>query len=271
MKDIFTKKKDYTYLEWNKIRSSSGTAGSFLKATEFNRKNKIYYKLSNFDSMKGIIGHECVNELIVSRLLNILGIEHLQYNLIHGDVQVEDKVYETYFCASDSFRYKDERKMTFEDYFQMCKEPEETPIQFAIRQGWENEVYQMILVDFLILNRDRHGANMEVIMDREGNVRLAPLFDHGLSLLFNCRTEEAIRDYDIMEDKQVQSFVGGNSTKENLGLIPKHKKLIDGKLNKSDKEYILNGLSGVLSQKHLDKIWNMIWRRWKYYENMFNL
>ena len=271
MGDLLIEKKDYTYLDWNKIRSSSGTAGSFLKATESNRNGKIYYKLSNFDSINGIVGHECVNELIVSRLLDILGIEHLQYRLIHGDVQIEGKVYETYFCASDSFRNKSERKMTFEDYFQMCKKAEEIPIQFAIRKGWQNEVYQMLLVDFLILNRDRHGANIEVIMDKKGNVRLAPLFNHGLSLLFHCRNEEEVKQYDIMEDKPVQSYLGGNSTRENLKFIPKENKFINQKLSEQDKEYLLDGLKGILSQEHLEKIWDMIWKRWKYYEGMFNI
>lgn len=52
---------------------------------------KIYYKLSNYDSEKGIIGHECVNEIIVDRLLSILGVEHLEYQLIHADIEIDEK------------------------------------------------------------------------------------------------------------------------------------------------------------------------------------
>ena len=64
--------QDMTYLDWTRIRNSSGTAGSFLKADyEINGK-KIYYKLSNYDSYKGIVGCECVNELIADRLLSVL-------------------------------------------------------------------------------------------------------------------------------------------------------------------------------------------------------
>ncbi len=48
-------------------------------------------------------------------------------------------------------------------------------------------IYIMLVVDFVILNRDRHGANIEVLRNsRDKTLRLAPLFDHGLSLLFNC-------------------------------------------------------------------------------------
>lgn len=70
---IIHEKQSMEYLQWSQIRSSSGTAGSFLKATDDLQKPKKYYKLSQYDTVNGIIGHECVNELIADRLLNILG------------------------------------------------------------------------------------------------------------------------------------------------------------------------------------------------------
>lgn len=45
---------------------------------EINGK-KTYYKLSNYDAFRGVIGHESVNEIIVDRLLTLLGVEHLSY------------------------------------------------------------------------------------------------------------------------------------------------------------------------------------------------
>lgn len=69
---LILEKQDMTYLSWSKIRHSSGTAGSFLKSYSELDGKKIYYKLSNYDSVKGVIGHESVNELIVDRLLTIL-------------------------------------------------------------------------------------------------------------------------------------------------------------------------------------------------------
>ena len=70
---IIHEKQSMEYLQLSQIRSSSGTAGSFLKATDDLQKPKKYYKLSQYDTVNGIIGHECVNELIADRLLNILG------------------------------------------------------------------------------------------------------------------------------------------------------------------------------------------------------
>ena len=85
---IIHEKQSMEYLQWSQIRSSSGTAGSFLKATDDLQKPKKYYKLSQYDTVNGIIGHECVNELIADRLLNILGVEHLHYDLIHAEITV---------------------------------------------------------------------------------------------------------------------------------------------------------------------------------------
>lgn len=81
---IILDKQDLTYLDWSLIRHSSGTAGSFLKSYEEVTEHKIYYKLSDYDATKGIVGHESVNEIIVDRLLDILGIEHLHYRLINA-------------------------------------------------------------------------------------------------------------------------------------------------------------------------------------------
>ena len=271
MKDINFEKKDYTYLQWAKARSSSGTAGSFLKATEIKNGKKIYYKLSNFDSVKGIVGHESINEIIVSRLLDVFGVKHLSYELVYGDVKIDTKVCTTYFCKSESFRDKGDRKITFEDYYQIEKNDDETLMEFVKRCGWEKEFSQMLLVDFLILNRDRHGANIEVIMDKKGTVRLAPLFDQGISLLFNCYNDNEIEAFDILEDKVVQSFVGSNSTKENLKLICNEFANSVANLKKENRDYIFAGLDRILSKKHMDKIWEMMWKRWLYYESMFNL
>ena len=99
-------KQDLTYLSWSVYRNSSGTAGSFLKAYSELGGKKTYYKLSNFDKARGVIGHECVNELIVDRLLTILGIPHLSYQLIHADVSVDGRTHEVYLCASEDFKAK---------------------------------------------------------------------------------------------------------------------------------------------------------------------
>ena len=265
------KKQDLTYLSWSKIRNSSGTAGSFLKSYSDLGGKKLYYKLSNYDAYKGIIGHECVNEIIVDRLLDILGINHLHYQLIYADVLVDNHVYTTYVCSSEDFKQVGESKIALDAFYQVERMENESPLEFCIRYGWEEYIYEMLVVDFLILNRDRHGANIEVLRNsKERNYRLAPLFDHGLSLLFQCVTDEEVSKVDVLEDKRVQCFVGGNSAKDNLRIIPQDKLPIFNSLKESDKEVLFMNLENVISETLRDKIWDMIFSRWQYYEDFCN-
>lgn len=265
------KKQDLTYLSWAKIRNSSGTAGSFLKSYSELGGEKVYYKLSDYDRVGGIVGHECVNEIIVDRLLDILGIEHLHYQLIHAQIMLDDKEYDTYLCASNDFKEKGESKIALDVYYEVEKQKDETPLEFCVRQGWEEYIYQMLIVDYLILNRDRHGANIEVLRNpKKKELRLAPLFDHGLSLVCRCHTEEEVQRVDIMEDRPVQCFVGSRSAQSNLELIPKEKLPKLNRLKKEDREYLFQGLEEILPKAWRDKIWEMLWNRWKYYESFCN-
>ena len=113
---IIHEKQDLTYLNWSKIRNSSGPAGSFLKASSELGGRKIYYKLSNYDNLRGVVGHESVNELIVDRLLTVLGIEHLHYQLIHADIRVNERIEDVFLCASDDFKQPGEDKTALDAY-----------------------------------------------------------------------------------------------------------------------------------------------------------
>lgn len=237
---IIHEKQDFAHLNWAQARNSSGTAGSFLKAYSTAKSKKIYYKLSNYDVIKGIAGHECINEIIADRLLNILGIEHLSYKLIHADIKVNGKTTETYLCESDDFKKPDEDKTALDTFFEIERNENESPMDFCRRMGWEDYIYEMLLVDFLILNRDRHGANIEVLRDKKAKtVRLPPLFDHGFSLLSRCDDMNAVKKYDVMDDKPVQCFAASHSAKDNLMLIPPNNIPQINRLKKSDKKSFL--------------------------------
>ena len=271
LNQIIHELQDMTHLSWAKTHNSSGTAGSFLKAYEDGVDGKTYFKLSNYDAWKGIIGHECVNEIIVDRLLSILGISHLPYQLIHAKILIDQKEYETWLCASKDFKQRGESKIALDAYYQAESLPNESPMDFCIRCGWESTVYEMLVVDYLILNRDRHGANMEVLRNqRKKTIRLAPLFDHGLSLLSRCESTEAMLREDVMADKPVQCFVGSRSSWENLRLIPRDQRPPLHPLAENDRAILLEGLSEALDQQWLDRIWEMIWKRWQAYEDLCN-
>lgn len=266
---IINEKQDLTYLKWSHIRSSSGTAGTFLKSESTLHGAKIYYKLSNFDPVKGVVGHECVNEIIVDRLLTILGVEHLSYELINADIEIEGNIYSTYLCAAEDFKKRGESKIALDDYYRTNAQKGESHYDFCVREGWKDYIDRMIAVDYLILNRDRHGANIEVLRNsRAHTLRIAPLFDHGLSLLYSCMSDNDGEQFDIMQDKRCQNFIGGYSCYENLQLIKDKTKIFENKLQESDRDIIFEGMDNILSDIFINKIWNMIYERYKIYENL---
>lgn len=269
MRDIITNIQDLTYLSWSKYRRSSGTAGSFLKSFETIGRHRVYYKLSSYDAFNGITGHECINEIIADRLLTLLGIDHLHYQLIHARVLIDGKEYVTWLCASEDYKQYGESKIALDVFYQLEKESGESPLDFCIRQGWADYIYKMLIVDFLILNRDRHGANMEVLKNRRTHaIRLAPLFDHGLSLFFSCRSDEEILRENVMKDKPVQCFVGSGSAMDNLSLIPGSYDPCISSLSASDDRILFKGLENTVSDSFRFMVWKMIWERWNYYENI---
>ena len=272
MQDIFEELRDMRYLNWTKTRKSSGTAGSFLKAYDDTGIVRRYYKLSDYVTGRGIDGHECINEIIVQRLMRVLDIDHLEYRLLHATVVVDDAEYETWLCESDDFKNQGESKIALEDFFAAQRLAGETPLDMCIRMGWESTIYNMLILDYLILNRDRHGANIEVLRSKKNrNYRLAPLFDHGLCLMCQSRSEAEFKSFDVMDDKRVQAFIGTNSTKDNLSLIPKdyiREFVSSHEITEELRKMLCNKISDIMPLVFCEKTWEMRSGRWKDLESI---
>ena len=147
--------------------------------------------------------------------------------------------------------------------------------------AWEIKIFlrMFLILNYLtyvkwmsiILYRDSHGANIEALRSqKKKEIRLAPLFDHGLSFACRCHDMNLIDKVDVMEDKPVQCFVGGRSAQENLKLIPQDKLPKINELKETDREYLFEGLDNIMPQCWQNKIWEMIWKRWQYYESFCN-
>lgn len=263
MNDVVSELQDLTALAWDERATTSGTAGTYLKSRTGNGARRIYFKLSRFNGTR-IDGHECVNEVIASRLMSILGIAHLEYRLIHANVRIYGQVHETWLNSSKNFRQKGDRKQAFDMYFGLYRNPDEAPLAFCQRMGWTEGIKRMMVVDYLLANRDRHGANIEVLVDAHGTARLAPLFDNGLSLVAPyADDEERIAAFDPLRDVRTTNFIGSSSLEENLRFAIDAKGI--GELEEEDKTVLLNGLSGATTRSHLEKAWEIIWERWKHY------
>lgn len=259
--------RNLTYLTWTLSRNSSGTAGSFLKSYEQSGEVKYYYKLSNFDTLRGIYGHECLNEIVAQNIAAALKIPHLEYDLIHAEVKIDGKKYRTWLTRSADFKKPGEHKLAFETYYEITKLLDEDVWTFILRNQLEQYFYHIFLLDYLICNRDRHGANIEVL-EKKGLYRMAPVFDNGLSLLFSCYHDgKAMESFDRLKDGPVNNFVGTMSLTENLRKVPR--KMIQEVINADLSEAVIfkdmekSRLSGdeAVPWQYWGCVRDMIWER----------
>ena len=152
--DVVKERTDMTHLTWKKGRESSGTTGTLLKSSFTDKEGvRHYYKLSDYSVTEGIIGHECVNELVCSRLLTILGVDCVSYRLLHALINVDGKEIDTWIAESLDFKKRGQSKIALDDYYEMNRLPEETPFDFCARMGWQEEICQMLAVDYLKIGR----------------------------------------------------------------------------------------------------------------------
>ena len=273
--DIEPKLQDLTHLDWSESSTSSATGGSYLKARVNEGPEAKYYKLSCYDEVNGIYGHECLNEIIASRLMNVLCIAHVPYRLVHARVHVGGKDHETWLAESASFRSIGESKTSLARFYGWNHLEGESRLDFCTRFGWAVDVRKMMLVDFLIANRDRHGANIEVLKDRRGNLRLAPLFDNGLSLCFSTFNAKQLRSIDPLQDILSNNYLGSKSLEKNLArFVPNNMPV--GRLHEMDEGTLMEGLEqpadqafeDVSGEEALTFLWHMIWKRWCAYESL---
>ena len=253
--------QDLTYLSWSKIRESSGTTGSYYKSYSYSNGKKVYYKLSFFDSERKIFGYESINEIIAMNILKYFGYNHLEYKLINGLININGDIYNTYLTSSFDFKKENESKITLENFYDRMKHNNETIIDFCMRYGFIEDIYHMIIIDYLICNRDRHGANIEVLYNKNTKkYRLAPLFDHGLSMLSPSYLDNDLEIFDIKKERRANSFIGCENLFENLKLVPVEyfPKHLD--INLIFKDFDFNCL-------YLEKSKQLLEWRWKNLEN----
>ena len=265
MKMKITKKiTDMKNLSWTKTRQSSGTAGSYLKSYSYQNGLKVYYKLPYFDEENQIFGYEAFNEIIAAKICEKLSFNHLDYNLINAEIMIKNNIYNAYLNYSYDFKKINESKITFENYYEINKEKNENIIDFCIRNDFIEDIYNIIILDYLILNRDRHGANVEILYNhKKQEYRLAPIFDNGLSLLSPAYQKEQIAKYNIDDNKKVISFIGP-SLEENIKLVPKDKLQ---NIN-FDVDDLFDEIRDILDETYMEKAKSLIKRRLKEIENL---
>jgi len=249
---------DLRDITWSAAAGSVASDGVQMKAERSINGVNYYLKLSRYDSYRGIYGHESVNELIAGRLGKLLSFNVPEGKLKKCIVRIDGIEYDTYVYMAQSFKTVGSRVAFETFYIDNRLSRTESPLGLCRRFGWTEYIYKMFVFDYLIINRDRHGANIEVM--KNGDKQLSPYFDNGLSFVCSCTNEAELATFSITEDRPVNNFIGENRLKPNLESIDVSLKY--NKLLQSDSEIIFEGLQGVLSEPYLTMIWDIIWRRW---------
>ena len=81
-------------------------------------------------------------------------------------------------------------------------------------------------------------------------------------------TDEDAKNFDILKDLKCQNFIGTSSCYENLSLIKGKSRVFETVLKESDKKLIFKDLEGILSKTFINKIWEMIYTRYKIFNEM---
>jgi hypothetical protein len=150
---------------------------------------------------------EPFNEVIVSQYLDKLNVEHVDYELywykkmpyskcLNMLTEGEELIHAYYVLNQEK---KDNKVSYLNHYIAMCE-------KMGLRNIRKN-LDDMILIDYLTANTDRHWSNFGVIRDSETlqAKKLAPLYDHGAALYAKAATTAIPK---LRTELQCQSFAG---------------------------------------------------------------
>lgn len=192
-------------------QNSSG--GMLLKWKVGNR----YVKTSTLDtsSLQTRFMYESYGEVIASKILSILGIDHVSYRLCEVEI---DRSIRTIACESMDFKPKGYRDVSFGKLMLSGKIPKldynnlenyYTLIGVASKYGVDIREYlnNIILIDGITLNDDRHYGNFGLMINPTSKrVKAQPIFDTGNSLFCHKHIEELQYSDDLMQYLRCKPF-----------------------------------------------------------------
>jgi len=262
---------DLTEIDWATSRSST-TGGALLKARVDEAAETYYYKCPSYSPGLGFWGVESQNELVASRLLQCYGIAHTTYELVHAMVRHDGSEQMAWVAKSKSFLAPGEERTSLEATLDaLGSANHENRVRACKDLGLWESLSQIMIADYLTVNRDRHGANIEVLTASDGSVRLAPAFDFGLSLTapYARASRETIADIDPLDDVPVNNYLGSRSLEENLCLAQLD--LVSATVSDSNVDYITEDLEEAYPSGHIEKIRDILKARCRRFENLRDL
>ncbi len=190
----------------------------FRKQTAFGKRNNHVseyigshvFELCGFETHKTYLGFRDNEQVVACKDFNIAGRQFVPFNEVGESTLDQDK--ETY-------------QYDYQDIMQMLRDNSKlTNVEETVSAFWE--VY---IVDALLGNFDRHGANWGFIKEKN-KYTLAPVFDNGSSLFPNL----------VDEDEMKQIITSNEETDKRIFKFPTSQIKLHGK--KSSYYEVINSL-----------------------------
>lgn len=232
--------------------------GILLK-TQINDK---YLKLGSF-SGKFFYNREPLFEVLSSRVGQQLKLNVLKYGLIPVKININGNQIVTEASISTEYK-KDEKAIPIEEF----TTPNEGGIKKLKTLGLINDYKKLVIFDFIICNMDRHGKNIEVLLNNKGKYRLAPAFDNSFTALtyrYNQMLDKNFDKYRYNDDTEVNNYLGNKTLEANIKLfkpLPKLKYL--------DREELFKSLGKTTTRTFRNNYFKFINERIKKYNEIAN-
>jgi hypothetical protein len=215
----------------------------FQKQTAFGKRNNHIsefigshvFELCGFEAHKTYLGYREGEEVVACKDFNIPGKQFVPFNDVGESTLDQDK--ETY-------------QYDYEDIMQMLRDNSKlTNVQGTISMFW-----RIYIMDAMLGNFDRHGANWGFIKE-DNRYTLAPVFDNGSCLFPNLVDETEMQE--IMESEE--------ETNKRIYKFPTSQVKLNGKkssyfevINSLQFEECNDALQYVMSQFDMSKIEELI-------------
>jgi hypothetical protein len=166
--------------------------GSLRKKWVIVQGGRFLIKSGRYDEMQ-----EPFNEVTGSKIMKLFGIEHVEYSLVRN--KSDNMPLSACKCMVDeNTEYLDAKFVIDTEpsrgrnaYDRFIKTCEKKGIS-----GAKEKIDEMIAVDFIIGNTDRHIGNFGIIRDADTLkwLKIAPIFDNGNSLCHNINKIDSVED-----------------------------------------------------------------------------
>jgi len=204
---ILNRELDLTDVMWGLENTSTG--GVQPKAII----DGDYYKLNTWNLAHGFYGREALAESIASAMARAMQVDAVNYKIRKVKVRIDGIVYSTIASVSKDFKSDGCEYISFRRLLK--QNIGKSPIEIARMYPMLEDVYKMIIFDFIIYNLDRHENNVEL---NTSTMRLAPLFDHGLSFGLNTGRKD-FEEYTWDMEAVANNVFGDRNLRKNLELI----------------------------------------------------